>query len=58
MIFVKFFFISGWYFVTFNKMLAELDSSVNLFLNLFFIKFISENSDSHAYVKENIVKIE
>lgn len=49
--------ISGSYLVDFNSTHAELDSSVILFQYLFFIKFNSENRDSHAHVDENIDKI-
>jgi hypothetical protein len=43
--------------VNFKSTNAELESSVILFLYLFFVKFNSENRDSHAHVDENIDKI-
>lgn len=49
--------MSGMYFVIIKNTRARFESSVILFINFFFIKVISEKSDTHAHVDENIAKI-
>ena len=48
---------SGSYLMTFSNAYEQFDSSVILFFELNFMKLISENNDSLAYVEEKIDNI-